>query len=161
MPHFIASVGVFATPLSWALLLVHLLIAAFALGAVTHHWWLLLRRTVPPAPLARYAKWMAIGYPLALLARVLIYPSYNVLVRKPPIGVLEELHRWAVGLFEIKEHLGTIALVMLPWLVLSARRYVELSRLERVNYTVATWVFTVFVYYVFITGGLVAAVKSF
>jgi hypothetical protein len=143
------------------LLLVHLLLAAFALGAVTHHWWLLLRRRVAPGLLARYAKWMAISYPLALLTGVLIYPSYNVLVRKPPLGVLEATHRWAVGLFEIKEHLGTLALIMLPWLVLSARRYGRLSGLERINYLVATWVFTVFVYYVFICGGLVTAVHSF
>ena len=161
MVYILASVGVFSAPLAWVLLMVHLLIAAFALGAVTHHWWLLLRRNVPQALLARYAKWMAIGYPLALLAGVLIYPSYNVLVRKPPLGVLEDTNRWAVGLFEIKEHLGTLALVMLPWLVLSARRYGQLAGLERINYVVATWVFTVFVYYVFITGGLVTAVKSF
>ena len=159
--YVVASFGVFPTALDWALLMVHLLLAAFALGAVTHHWWLLLRRSVPPPLLARYAKWMAIGYPLALLVGVLIYPSYNVLVRKPPIGVLEATHRWAVGLFEIKEHLGTVALVMLPWLVLSARRYAQLSRLERVNYLVATWVFTIFVYYVFVTGGLVTAVQSY
>lgn len=148
-------------PLVWALLLVHLLLAAFALGAVTHHWWLLLFRSVQQAPLARYAKWTAISYPLALLAGVLIYPSYNVLVRKPPLGVLEATNRWAVGLFEIKEHLGTVALVMLPWLVLSAYRYGQLSRLERGNYILATWVFTIFVYYVFISGGLVTAVQSF
>ena len=159
--YVVASFGVFPTALAWALLMVHLLLAAFALGAVTHHWWLLLRRSVPPPLLARYAKWMAIGYPLALLVGVLIYPSYNVLVRKPPIGVLEATHRWAVGLFEIKEHLGTVALVMLPWLVLSARRYAQLSRLERVNYLVATWVFTIFVYYVFVTCGLVTAVQSY
>ena len=156
-----ASVGVFSTPLAWVLLIAHLMIAVFALGAVTHHWWLLLRRTAPQALRARYAKWMAISYPVALLAGVLIYPSHNVLVRKPPIGVLEATHRWAVGLFEIKEHLGTVALVMLPWLVLSARRHGDLSRLERTSYVAATWVFTVFVYYVFITGGLVTAVKSF
>jgi len=153
--------GVFPTPLAWALVIVHLLLAAFALGAVTHHWWLLLRRNVPPTLLARYAKWTAIGYPLALLAGVLVYPSYNVLVRKPPLGVLEATQPWAVGLFEIKEHLGTLALVMLPWLVLSAFRYERLSRLERVNYVVATWVFTMFVYYTFIAGGLVTAVQSF
>ncbi len=157
----LASVGVFSTSLARVLLMVHLLVAAFALGSVTHHWWLLLRRNVPQALLARYAKWTAIGYPLALLAGVLIYPSYNVLIRKPPIGVLDATHRWAVGLFEIKEHLATVALVMLPWLLLSARRYGKLSRLERINYVVATWVFTVFVYYVFITGGLVTAVRSF
>lgn len=157
----LASVGVFSTPLVWALLIVHLLSAVFTLGSVTHHWWLLLRRTVPQALRARYAKWTAIGYPLAWLAGVLIYPSYNVLVRKPPIGALDATHRWAVGLFEIKEHLGTVALVMLPSLVLSARRYGELSRLERTSYVAATWVFTIFVYYAFITGGLVTAVKSF
>jgi hypothetical protein len=60
-----------------------------------------------------------------------------------------------------KEHLGTLALIMLPWLVLSARRHVQLSQLERVNYLVATWVFTIFVYYVFISGGLVKAVQSY
>jgi hypothetical protein len=156
-----ASVGVFSTAQAWALLMVHLLIAAFTLGAVTHHWWLLLRRDPPQALRAKYAKWAAVSYPLALVAGVLIYPSYNVLVRKPPIGVLEATHRWAVGLFEIKEHLGTLALVMLPWLVLSAYRYGQLSRLERINYAVATWVFTIFVYYVFITGGLVTAVHSY
>jgi hypothetical protein len=161
MVYVFASVGVFSTTLAWALLMVHLLTAAFALGAVTHHWWLLLRRNVPLARLARYAKWMAIGYPLAFLAGVLVYPSYNVLVRKPPIGVLEATHRWAVGLFEIKEHLGTLALVMLPWLLVSARGYERLSRLERISYLVATWVFTIFVYYVFLSGGLVTAVQSF
>ena len=161
MVYVFASVGVFSTPLAWVLLLAHLLLAVFALGAVTHHWWLLLRRNVHPGPQARYAKWMAIGYPLSLLAGVLIYPSYNVLVRKPPLGVLEATHGWAVGLFEIKEHLGTLALVMLPWLVLSAYRHEQLSRPERRNYVVATWVFTVFVYYVFVSGGLVTAVKSF
>jgi hypothetical protein len=157
----LASVGVYSPPLAWVLLIVHLLIAVFALGSVTHHWWLLMHGNVPQPLLARYAKWMSIVYPLSLLAGVLIYPSYNVLIRKPPIGVLEATHRWAVGLFEIKEHLGTLALVMLPWLVLSARRYGQLSRLERANYSVATWVFTFFVYYVFVTGGLVTAVESF
>lgn len=161
MSYPMASVGIFSTPLVWVLLLVHLLIAVFALGAVTHHWWLLCRRRVSRPVLARYAKWMAISYPLALVAGVLIYPSYNVLVRKPPIGVLEATSRWAVGLFEIKEHLGTLALVMLPWLVLSARAYDRLSRLERINYIIATWVFTIFVYYAFISGGLVTAIESF
>jgi hypothetical protein len=137
MLYLFASVGVFSTALCWALLMVHLLVTVFALGTVTHHWWLLLRRNVPQVLLARYAKWMAIGYPLALVTGVLIYPSYNVLVRKPPIGVLEAAHRSAVGLFEVKEHLGTLALVMLPWLVLSAYRYGQLARLQRIDVSAA------------------------
>ena len=116
MESLLADVGIWSVPCGRILLTVHLLIAVFAIGVVTHHWWLLLKPNVPAPRLASYAKWMAIGYPLSWLAGVLIYPSYNVLVRKPPIGVLEKLHPWAVGLFEIKEHLGSIALVMIPWL---------------------------------------------
>ena len=157
----LAAVFVFPASAGRLLLVVHLLIAVFAIGVVTHHWWLLLRGNVPEARLARYARWMAIGYPLSWLMGVVIYPSYNVLIRKPPIGVLEGMARWAVGMFEIKEHVGSIALAMLPWLVLSAVRYGRLGRVERISYRAATWVFTLFVYYAFITGALVTTVKSF
>jgi hypothetical protein len=157
----LAAVLVFSSSLGRCLLVVHLLVAVFVMGLVTHHALLLLRRNPPAARLAKFARWMAIGYPLSWLAGVLIYPSYNVLIRKPPIGVLEHMARWAVGLFEIKEHVGTIALAMLPWLVLSAARYERLSRVERISYLAATCVFTVFVYYVFIAGGVVTTVKSF
>jgi hypothetical protein len=157
----LAAALVFSSFVGRLLLVVHLLIAGFVLGVVTHHWWLLLRPDVPEARLAKYARWMAIGYPLSWLMGVVIYPSYNVLIRKPPIGVLEHLARWAVGMFEIKEHVGSIALAMLPWLVLSAVRYGRLSRVERISYLAATWVFTLFVYYAFITGALVTMMKSF
>ena len=158
----LTSVGVFSAPTAELLLMVHLLVAVFALGTVTHHWWhLACCRNVQPARLARYAGWMAIGYPLAWLAGILIYPSYNVLIRKPPLGVLEVTTRWAVGMFEIKEHAGTIAVAMLPWLLLSARNYGQLGKCERISYQAATWVFTLFVYYAFVTGGLVTMIKCF
>ena len=143
------------------LLVGHLMIAVFVIGVVTHHWWLLLRRDVPAARLARYARWMAVGYPLVWLAGAVIYPSYNVLIRKPPDVGLEKVARWAVGLFEIKEHVGSIALAMLPWLVLSAVRYGALGRGERISYRAGTWVFTLFVYYAFVAGAVVTTVKSF
>jgi hypothetical protein len=41
------------------------------------------------------------------------------------------------------------------------KRLAEHKGSPRINYRVATWVFTSFVYYVFITGGLVTAVQSF
>jgi hypothetical protein len=157
----LSTVLVFSSTLGRCLLVVHLLVAVFVMGLVTHHGLLLLRRNPPATRLARYARWMAIGYPLAWLAGVVIYPSYNVLIRKPPIGVLEHLARWAVGLFEIKEHVGSIALAMLPCLVLSAVQYERLSRLERISYRAAACVFTLFVYYSFIAGGVVTTVKSF
>jgi hypothetical protein len=155
-----ATLFVYDPPWGKVLLVAHLLVAVFALGAVTHHWWLLLFRQPPLPKLARYARWMAISYPLAWLGGVAIYPAYNVLVRKAPVVGLEAVARWAVGLFEIKEHLGTFALMMLPWLVLSAYRYERLGRWERISYRAAAWVFTLFVYYTFVAGAVVTAVKG-
>ena len=157
----VASTGIWSVAAGRLLLILHLLVAVFALGAVTHHFWSLLAGKAARTRLAKHVKWMAISYPLVWLMGVLIYPSYNVLIRKPPVGVLEQTCRWAVGLFEIKEHVGSIALVMLPWLVLSARRIDRLSRPERISYVAATWVFTLFVYYAFVSGTLVTAIKSF
>ncbi|MDD4869882.1 MAG: hypothetical protein PHR77_04920 [Kiritimatiellae bacterium] len=154
---------VYYLPSDWSrlFLIVHLMVSVFAIGAATHHWWLVIHRGSSLVRLYRFAIWMAFGYSLALLLGILIYPSYNVLVRKPPLGVLENSASWAVGLFEIKEHLGSIALAMLPWLILSARYYEQLGRLQRVSYMAATWLFTVFVYYVFISGALVTTIKTF
>jgi hypothetical protein len=143
------------------MLIVHLLVSVFAIGTVTHHWWLVIRGGGSSGRLYRFTIWMAIGYSLALLLGILIYPSYNVLVRKPPLGVLESSASWAVGLFEIKEHLGSISLAMLPWLIFSARYYEQLNKLQRASYIAGTWLFTVFVYYVFISGALVTAIKTF
>jgi branched-subunit amino acid transport protein AzlD len=156
----LGDVGVWSSPGDVIMLVIHLLVAVFALGAVTHYWWAMLGRPVKLDRLTRYAKWMAVSYPLAWLTGVVIYPTYNVLVRKPPRGLLEATARWAVGLFEIKEHVGTIALVMLPLLVLCARRYERLSRAERITHVLATWVFTLFVYYSFIAGAIVTNTKG-
>lgn len=143
------------------LLVVHLLVSVFALGAVTHHAWLVVRGNGSSTRLARLALWMAAGFSLAWLIGVVIYPSYNVLIRKPPIGTLEATTRWAVGLFEIKEHLGSIALAMLPLLFLSAGSYEQHDRVQRVSYVAGTCLFTVFVYYTFIAGAVVTLVKTF
>jgi len=143
------------------MLILHLVVSVFAVGAVTHHWLLVLRGNSSSAKLARYVLWMAAGYTLAWLIGILIYPSYNVLIRKPPVGTLEATTRWAVGLFEIKEHLGSIAVAMLPLLFFSARNYEQLKGMQRFSYVAATWVFTAFVYYSFVAGALVTLVKTF
>ena len=150
-------------PADWSrfFLIIHLMVSVFAIGSVTHHWWLVVKKNGSSERLYRFAVWMATGYTLALLLGVLIYPGYNVLVRKPPLGMLEASASWAVGLFEIKEHLGTIALAMLPWLVISARFYEQLNRMQRISYVIATWLFTIFVYYVFIVGALVTIIRTF
>lgn len=151
----------FDAPWGKALLMVHLVIAAIALGAVSHHWWeLTLTRRVRVARLARYAKWSAITYVVAFLAGSALYPTYNLVVRKAPQIGLDETAPWAVSLFEYKEHFGTFALVMLPWLVIASRRFEGLSTGERISYRAATWLFTLFVWYVFVSGGLVTALKA-
>ncbi|MDD4889809.1 MAG: hypothetical protein PHU85_07740 [Phycisphaerae bacterium] len=157
----LADVGIFPTTASRVILIFHLMIAVFALGTVTHHWWRVVRgRTAGPL-LGKYAVWAAVAYPLSWVVGVIIYPTYNVLLRKAPNVGLQFTSKWAVGLFEWKEHFGTLAVVMLPLLVASAFRFDALSRAERATYKVATWLFTLFVYYAFVVGGLVTAVKSF
>ena len=143
------------------ILIIHLVVSVFVIGAVTHHWWCVVRGNSSSAKLARYVLWMAAGYSLVLLIGIVIYPSYNVLIRKPPIGTLEATTRWAVGLFEIKEHLGSIALAMLPLLFFSAKNDEQLKGAQRFSYVAATWLFTSFVYYTFIAGALVTLVKTF
>ncbi len=157
----LASIFLFGPPWGKVLLPVHLLIAAFALGTVTHHWWVLnFRRTGRPALLRRYAWWMGLAYALSWALGCFMYPAYNVTVRRAAKVGLDATAPWAVSLFEYKEHFGTFALFMLPWLVLSARRYERLGRLERASYVLAAWVFTVFVYYVVASGAVVTAVRG-
>jgi hypothetical protein len=169
-----------ATPFVWqapwglAILIVHLLVSLFALGVVTHLFWeLLFRREPRPLSLTRYARWSAISYALTWVIGIIIYPTYNALVRASKgkglerfvdAGVinngLESFARWAVGLFEIKEHLATFALALLPWVVLCGLRFEQLTRGERISFRIVTVIFTLFVYYAFISGGIVTAVRG-
>lgn len=104
------------------LLLLHVLVAVGLLGAITHQAAALLRQR-PKAPcggfLPRYAgvesrlfvKGVIVLYVASIVLGALIYPTYRLDARI----ALEELGLfWAVGLFEVKEHLGGIGLAMLP-----------------------------------------------
>lgn len=161
MNHVCAGALLFQAPWGKVLLLGHLVVAAITLGAVTHHWWeLTLTRRVRPLRLRRYAKWAAITYVLAFVGGSILYPTYNLVVRRVPEVGLDATAPWAVSLFEYKEHFGTFALVMLPWLVIGARRFEQLAPCERLSFRAAAWAFTLFVWYVFVTGGLVTALKA-
>ena len=104
-----------------ALLLVHGLLAAALLGAITHQaasvWWPArkpvgsfvgrFRAVAAPA----YANAVVILYVLMLILGGIIYTEYRISVRV----VLEELRLNAAnGSFEMKEHLATVGLGILP-----------------------------------------------
>jgi len=76
---------------------------------------------------------MTIGFILTWLIGSLMYPTYNHTVRKVPTIGLDTTAPWAVSLFEYKEHFATFVIVMLAWVVLSARRHEQLGPLERAS----------------------------
>jgi len=103
------------------LLILHGLMAVALLGALTHQTIALMRRAAVGKStfLDRY---MSVGQPgftravvvlyvLSLALGAIIYPTYRLDVRIPfeEMGLL-----WAIGMFEIKEHLGGVGLGILP-----------------------------------------------
>jgi hypothetical protein len=110
------------------LLIVHGLLAVALIGAITHQAVSVLR----PRPVRtgsfvdRYSAVnkqaftiaVAALYAVTVVFGAIIYPSYRIDVRIP----FEEMSmRWAVGLFELKEHFGGIGLFILPFYVYAWR----------------------------------------
>ena len=105
----------------WKILLfVHFLLAVSLLAAVTLQAVAVLMpaRQVAggfmdrsPVPAASYATLVAVVYVLQALMGAWIYIKYRTYVRIP----MEELrHFWTVGSFELKEHVVTMGLGILP-----------------------------------------------
>ena len=104
------------------LLLLHVLVAVGLLGAITHQAAAVLRqrpRVRAGQLIARYAavesrlfvQSIVVLYIASIVLGALIYPTYRLDARI----ALEELGLyWAVGLFELKEHLGGLGLAVLP-----------------------------------------------
>ena len=110
------------------LLILHGLAAVILLGALTHQLVALLRGNAAaaagrPANKSSFiGRYVAVGqggftiavvvsYVAVMIFGALVYPAYRVDVRIP----FEEMSLiWAVGLFEVKEHWGGVALGLLP-----------------------------------------------
>ncbi|MEY4357795.1 MAG: hypothetical protein RL469_1121 [Pseudomonadota bacterium] len=101
------------------LLIVHGLVGVALLGALTHQCASFVRAGTRNSFAGRYAAVAPRGFVAAVVflyvaeiaTAALLYPSYRLDVRVP----FEEMSLgWAVGLFELKEHAGGIALGMLP-----------------------------------------------
>jgi hypothetical protein len=65
----------------------------------------------PPVPAASYATLIVIVYVLQALMGAWIYVKYRTYVRIPMEGFR---HWWTVGSFELKEHVVTMGLALLP-----------------------------------------------
>src|SRR5262249_20649067 len=105
-----------------AVLLVHGLLAAALIGAITHQvlsvWW--PPRAAPGSFFARFRGVNVASYTNAIIIMfviqafiggVLLYPSYRVSSRV----VMEQLRlATPVGIFDLKEHFSTVALGLLP-----------------------------------------------
>jgi hypothetical protein len=101
----------------------------------------------PPVPAASYTTLIVIVYLLQALMGAWIYVKYRTYVRIPMEGFR---HWWTVGSFEIKEHVVTMGLALLP-----AYWYFWQQPQSDENATVRKWI-TVFlaftVWYSFIVG---------
>ena len=141
----------------WSILLfVHFLLAVGLLAAVTLQAVAVLMPARQmagnfidrsPVPAASYAPMIAILYVIQALMGAWIYVKYRTYVRIP----MEELrHFWTVGSFELKEHVVTMGLGLLP-----AYWYFWQQPLSVEHAVVRKWV-TVFlalcVWYAFLVG---------
>jgi hypothetical protein len=146
-------------------LLFHLLAAVALLGALSHQAVALFvgRKLSGDSFAARYARVNDARFARAIiflylgviLFGTMIYPSYRVDVRIP----FEEMGlRWAVGLFEVKEHAAGIGLGVLPL-------YAYLWRVEsvpehRLDRRMITALLAAIVWYDFLVGHILNNIRG-
>jgi len=147
------------------LLILHGLVAAALLGATTHQAMSVLRRGARRGGsfLDRYAGVRAQGFTVAIVLLYVVnvclgavlYPSYRLNVRVP----LEEMSMaWAIGLFELKEHLGGIGLGLLPLYAYTWRP--EVAETHRRDRIALTMILVVIVWWNFLVGHVVNNIRG-
>jgi len=149
-----------------ALLLVHGVLAAALLGAITHQaasvWWPArkpassflgrFRSVAAPA----YANAVVVLYLLMVVLGSTIYPEYRISIRV----VLEELQlRAANGSFELKEHFATIGLGILPTYWWFWRQSV--SGADATTRGILTAILAFIVWWNFLAGHIVNNIRGF
>jgi hypothetical protein len=114
--------GIISTYTFWTLwLLVHLILALFLLGAITHQAMAVALPARKPAtgivtrfravPAAGYATAVCVLYVLTFFVGSYIYTQYRIAIRIP----LEAEHYYKTGgFFDFKENVSTLGLVLLP-----------------------------------------------
>jgi hypothetical protein len=147
------------------LLVLHVLVGAALLGAITHQSFSVARR--PTAPGRSFVdRFRGVNSPtftnvtvLLFFANVvlggLLYPQYRVEVRP----TLEDLQlRAANGIFETKEHFAAVALGLLPAYWLAWRPPLLPARADTRKYL--TWILAFVAWWSFVVGELLNNIKG-
>ena len=149
-----------------ALLILHGLLAVALLGAVTHQAFAAtIKRSEPrtrsflsrfrATDAAAYSNAVAVLFLAVVAMGAVLYPRYRFVVR--PLLQTMDL-RAANGAFEIKEHLSALGLLMLPAYWASWRQpLVSEYAVARLS---LTWIITLFVWWNFVVGQLLVAIKG-
>ncbi len=149
-----------------ALVLFHGLVSVALLGALTHQALAVVARRAEarsPSFIARfrstdpaaYSTAIVVLFAVVVLTGAVLYPSYRLVVR-PTLQTLDL--RAANGVFEIKEHLSAMGLVLLPayWASWRQPLVAEYSAV-RVG---LTWILASMVWWNFIVGQLLVSIKG-
>jgi len=149
-----------------ALLLFHGLVSVALLGAITHQAFAVAAKHVETRATsfmarfrstdpAAYSTAIVVLFAVVILTGAVLYPSYRQVVR-PALQTLDL--RAANGVFEIKEHLSAIGLILLPAYWASWRQPLapEYSAV-RVG---LTWILASMVWWNFIVGQLLVTIKG-
>jgi hypothetical protein len=147
------------------LLILHGLLAAALLGAITHQAFSSAKR-MPAAELsfirrfrsvgaASYANAIVLLFVVTCVGGALLYPPYRLDVRP----TLEDLDlRAANGVFEIKEHLAAIGLGLLPAYWFFWRQPLSAEGLVARRYL--TWILAFVIWWNFLTGHVLNNIRG-
>ena len=143
------------------LLLLHAAGAIVLVGASTHHFLIALGylRGRFKVRLGRiYAITVAIAYGVTFLLGALVYPSFRYLVR----GLYLDRHEiWASNLFEMKENLAVVGLVIsIAALILSRAMDPSLDRHTRIGYAAFVFTQTAIVWFNVVSGLIITMARS-
>jgi hypothetical protein len=148
------------------LLLLHVLVGAALLGALTHQAFAVARRTPTSPPRSFVGRFRGVNTPtftnvivilyvVSVVFGGLLYPRYRVDVRP----VLEDQQlRAANGIFEMKEHFAAVALGLLPAYWRAWRPPLAPERAEARKYL--TWIIATTAWWNFIVGELLNNVRG-
>jgi hypothetical protein len=147
------------------LLILHVLVGATLLGAITHQAFSVARRpTAPPRSFVErfrgvnsptFTNVIVLLFVASTILGGLLYPRYRVEVRP----MLEDMQlRAANGMFEAKEHFAAVALGLLPaywraWRPPLAPEYAEARKY-------LTWILAFVVWWNFVVGELLNNIKG-